>query len=428
METSTHTTWAPLLEGREASEAWEAIESVARALENPGEFLNLKHTLMDGLPGPALFFGYLSLVTGDESYRRRSLGLLDQAIDELAIAPSDITLMTGFAGLAWSVEHLQGRVCERTGEDLNEGIDDAILQALAVVPETEWPTGHDMMFGVAGMGIYALERLPRGAAKEILERVIERLDRLAERSDDGLAWMSSSKPLPPDLKATWPDGYYNLGVAHGLPGVVGFLGMALAAGFERERLRAMIADAVRWLLARTIPHANGSSFTTFYPPFDAPPARSGWCYGNPAIAACLSIAARAAGDASLLERAQDFALESATRSSHETGIIDPGLCHGAAGLGHILNRFYRATGDERLGQGARFWINHTLQMRRPGVGLAGYLAFREGRGEQEPRHITDPGFLNGISGTGLALLAAVSTVPPDWDRVLLATVPPAAAD
>jgi len=429
MQTSIRTTWAPLLEGRKASAAWEVIESVARALENPGEYRSEKHTLMDGLPGPALFFGYLSMATGNESYRRRSLGLLDQAIDELAIATSDITLMTGFAGLAWSVEHLQGRVCEPTAEDLNEGIDEAILHALAAVPQAEWPTGHDMMFGVAGLGIYALERLPRDAAKEILKLVIERLDRLAERSDAGLAWLSSSEDLPAYLKEQWPDSYYNMGVAHGLPGVVGFLGAAFAAGIERERLRPMIGEAVRWLLARTIPNTNGSSFTNFHPPLDSPPARSGWCYGNPAIAACLTTAARALGDPSLMGTAQDFALESASRSFEDVGINEPGLCHGAAGLAHLLNRFYQATGDDRLGEGARFWINHTIQMRRPGEGLAGYLAGRSDLGDNgDLVKKSDPGFLMGVSGIGLALLGAVSTVAPDWDRVLLATVAPAAAD
>jgi lantibiotic biosynthesis protein len=31
----------------------------------------------------------------------------------------------------------------------------------------------------------------------------------------------------------------------------------------------------------------------------------------------------------------------------------------------------------------------------------------------------DPGFLTGAAGIGLALLAAVSPVEPEWDRLLL---------
>ena len=35
----------------------------------------------------------------------------------------------------------------------------------------------------------------------------------------------------------------------------------------------------------------------------------------------------------------------------------------------------------------------------------------------------DPGFLNGAAGIGLVLLAAASPLEPEWDRVLLASLP-----
>lgn len=36
----------------------------------------------------------------------------------------------------------------------------------------------------------------------------------------------------------------------------------------------------------------------------------------------------------------------------------------------------------------------------------------------------DPGFLTGAAGIGLALLAAVAPVKPEWDRLLLVSIPP----
>src|SRR5262245_12719022 len=123
-------TWTPVLEGEVASRAWEVIEECAHALENPGEFRSGEHTLIDGRPGPALFLGYLNMATGDEPARQRSLGLVEQTIDGLAGAGSDLSLMKGFTGIAWSVEHLKGRVWEPAGKDLNEDIDEAILEAL----------------------------------------------------------------------------------------------------------------------------------------------------------------------------------------------------------------------------------------------------------------------------------------------------------
>jgi hypothetical protein len=37
---------------------------------------------------------------------------------------------------------------------------------------------------------------------------------------------------------------------------------------------------------------------------------------------------------------------------------------------------------------------------------------------------TEPGFLSGVAGVGLALLAAVTDFEPLWDRVLLVSIPP----
>lgn len=54
---------------------------------------------------------------------------------------------------------------------------------------------------------------------------------------------------------------------------------------------------------------------------------------------------------------------------------------------------------------------------------AGYTAWSVAENGETGWH-DDPGLLMGGAGIGLALLAAVSTVEPPWDRVLLAFVPP----
>jgi hypothetical protein len=191
-------------------------------------------------------------------------------------------------------------------------------------------------------------------------------------------------------RAKYPNGYYSLGAAHGIPGLIGFLGMVHAAGVERKRTREMIAGATRWLMARKIPGARGSSFPCFHPRLEAPPARSSWCYGNPAIATCLLIAARALDDASLQATAHEFALEAAQRPHAETGIIDAGLCHGSAGVAHLLNRDFQATRDERLLEGARAWFHETMEMRRRGTGPGRFRRVPRGRREAPLEPTPDP--------------------------------------
>jgi len=87
-----------------------------------------------------------------------------------------------------------------------------------------------------------------------------------------------------------------------------------------------------------------------------------------------------------------------------------------------LNRFYQPTGDEELAEAARFWFRETLAMRTPGLGVAGYRAYHPDADGKE-NWDDDPGFLTGAAGIALALLAATSSVEPQWDRMMLTDLP-----
>jgi lantibiotic biosynthesis protein len=117
------------------------------------------------------------------------------------------------------------------------------------------------------------------------------------------------------------------------------------------------------------------------------------------------------------------------------GVIDAGLCHGAAGIGHVFNRLFQTAGENaacgrcaavvqhRIGDaGTRCRANpsssiqlHGKTMQMPPSGIAGFSAwtYTEALGWQ---WIADRGFLTGAAGIGLALTAALA---PTWDRVLL---------
>src|SRR5439155_7878024 len=102
-------------------------------------------------------------------------------------------------------------------------------------PDEPWPLGYDVMVGLTGLGVYALERLPRGSSAEILREVIGRLEMMSERNEEGLTWLSPAQQVSPQFREKYPDGYYNLGVAHGVSGIIGFLGMSHSAGIERPK-------------------------------------------------------------------------------------------------------------------------------------------------------------------------------------------------
>lgn len=417
--------WRPLLQGALAEEASRAVREIAEALPQIPPGVRLRHaSLAGGRAGEAVFYAYLALDRGDEAAADRAISLLDAAAEELATTPMPPSLYSGFPGVAWAMEHLRGRLFEEEGdgEDPVLEIDRALLAPLGRSP---WPGEYDLIGGLAGFGVYALERLPRPSAVELLERIVDRLAERAEVDEEGAAWFTPPEALPEWQRELHTRGVYNLGVAHGIPGVLPVLAGACAAGVAVDRARPLLDGAVRWLLAHRLEPGMESCFGTNYAPWEPPaPSRLAWCYGDPGIAATLLVAARAVGEPEWEREAVAIARAAAGRPEATAGIRDAGLCHGAAGLGHLFNRVYQTTGEEAVGEAARAWFERALALRVAGEGVAGFQTW-ELDPEGKPGWRRDAGFLEGAAGIALALLAAVSENEPAWDRVLLLSIPPA---
>jgi class I lanthipeptide synthase len=424
--------WQPLLAGDLAARALEAVHAIADALPDPtfpaagGEVQPAagawQSVVATGHAGQALFYGYLALHGGEERHSDAALERLGRAVEGLAAVPMSESLFTGFPGIAWVAEHLEGRLFAAE-EDGNAEVDEALLPALAQSP---WRGEYDLIFGLAGLGVYALERLPRPSAASCLEQVVARLAERAERVPQGIAWFSPPESVPEFQREMYPRGLYNLGTAHGIPGVVPLLAAACRAGVAADLARPLLADAMAWLLARRVAPEQGYRFPHMFHPDAQPyPSRIAWCYGDVGVAAALLAAARAAGEPEWERAAVAAALCAAERPPERSAVLDAGLCHGAAGVAHLFNRMYQTTGEPRLGAAARDWFARALDYRQPGAGIAGFRAWTVGDKEKEGGSWReDPGFLEGTAGIGLALLAAVSPVAPDWDRLLLASLAP----
>jgi hypothetical protein len=424
------TSWKPLLTGPLAEQAAQSVREIAAALPGLDAREGLSASLAGGQAGQSLFYAYLALYTAEPAAADRAADLLEQAADTLASVPLPPSLYAGFPGVAWAMEHLRGRLFEEDeegedGEDPLQEIDDALLGAVGRSP---WQGDYDLIGGLAGLGVYALERLPHGSAALLLEQVVERLAELAKPFDEGVSWFTPPEHLPEWQREIHPNGYYNLGLAHGVPAVVAVLAGAVAARVATAKARPLLDGAVAWLLARRYAPGVGSCFGTSYNLGETPvPSRLAWCYGDAGVAAALLAAARAAGEPEWERQALEVALTAATRDAATAYINDAGLCHGAAGLGHLFNRMYQTTGEERLATAARSWFERALALRAPGEPVAGYRAFQVEPGG-EPTWRADPGFLEGATGVGLALLGAVSAVEPAWDRILLVSLPPFPGD
>ncbi len=258
---------------------------------------------------------------------------------------------------------------------------DAVDEALAtLVNRPGWRADYDLVAGLVGFGVQALERLPAPAAVACLEGVVDRLEETSRSDADGISWHTPHGLLPPWQQKLCPRGYYNLGLAHGCPGVIALLGAAWASGIRRETTRKLLDGAVAWLLNHRRGKKTGTRFSAWIAPgLPDEDCRSAWCYGDPGVAAALLVAARCAGEPAWEREALQIARRAAERPTIQSGVLDAGICHGAAGLAHLFNRMHQSTGEPVLGRAARYWLLQTLGMRERGRGIGGFraLAARE---------------------------------------------------
>ncbi len=407
--------WKPILGGGLKVKILEAIREIAAALPQVTSAEEFNPSLAGGAAGLAVLYAYLDLAEIGDKNDERAVEFIQRAMEAASEQSLSPALYGGFTGIAWAVEHLKGGPLDADEEDTNEAVDEVLKKYLS---QPLWNDHYDLVSGLVGYGVYALERLPRPSAVELLERVVDRLDETAERNADGVTWHT-----PPDLLPEWqrescPSGYYNLGLAHGVPGVIALLGLAWAAGVAREKARPLLDGAVRWLLAQRLPNDAGSYFASWVAPgWEGESSRVAWCYGDLGIVAALLMAARSVGELEWEREAMEMARGVAARPPDEAGVVDACLCHGAAGVGHIFNRLFQATGDESFQKAAQFWFECALEMRRPGEGVAGF------RYALEDGWLDAPGMVEGAAGIALALLAAVTPFEPEWDRMLLVSVP-----
>ncbi|HSS52315.1 MAG TPA: lanthionine synthetase C family protein [Thermoanaerobaculia bacterium] len=412
MNPSPPSSWRPILAPETAERALQVVGEIAADLKSriASSSLGVSPGLAGGESGFALFFAYLDQARPGEGFDDLAVELLERSIQATAENPLMPSLYSGFSGVAWTLEHLAGKLYEE-GEDAGEEVAAAMVEHVGLTP---WRGHYDLISGLVGFGVFALERLPRPGGEECLRRVVARLSELAERGPHGATWLTGPEIMPEKDREVYPAGSYNLGVAHGVPGVIALLGPAQRAGIE---CRELLDGAVEWLLAQKLPPGSGSLFSYSVVPGITPaPSRVAWCYGDLGISAALLVAARAVGERSWEAEALEIARHTAQRSLKDSAVVDAGICHGAAGVAHLFNRLHQATGDPLLGEAARRWIDETLALRRS-EGIGGFQAWAPNE-ERELGWRNEPGFLTGAAGIGLALLAAATAVEPEWDRVL----------
>jgi hypothetical protein len=276
------------------------------------------------------------------------------------------------------------------------------------------PGEYDLISGLTGLGAYHLVRhgaAGSGMTAAVLGYLVALAEPVCRHGESLPGWWSGTGPAStPDL--AWPTGHLNLGMAHGIAGILALLSGAMRAGIQVDGH----AKAIGKLCAAFDRYGQGSIASPWWPAMislseysngsanSERQARPSWCYGAAGQARAQQLAGLALGDQERM-RVAERALAGCVLDRQVTGLLtDASLCHGWAGL---VQAIWRATSDA-LDPGP---LQAALRTARRG--MEDHLA-RAG----PP---ASAGLLEGTSGIQLAQndLPRSGSEPPSWDACLL---------
>ena len=414
------------------------VAAAARQTGHPGSVHWRDHAVGQGHAGLALLFGALDQRLPGAGWHRtahRHLALAARSAESLASPPAG--LFAGLAGVGLVASCLSGDGSRY--RRLLATIDQALAARAPALAARVGRAGGvavrelDLISGLAGVGAYLLVRRAQPGVAPALRAVLEGLVELTGADRDGPRWRTPPASLRPAERARYPAGSLNCGLAHGIPGPLAVLALAMQTGTEVAGLPAAVARTADWLAAHrtedpsgpTWPHAIGLS--DHRPPGPGGPApgpagpggpaerlgRSAWCYGGPGVAAALRLAGEALGHDGHRDLAVAALRAALARTDQGRAVGSPTFCHGQAGLLAVTASFARATGDPGFARAAAAMAARLLDRFDPAAPL-GYRDLEAGG-----RTVDQPGLLTGAPGVALALLGATSPAEPAWGRLFL---------
>lgn len=414
--------WKPILRSDLQTRARETIEHIAEDLWHQDPLSQSVDLIAD----EALLFSYLARCNFSVEWEERCIQRLNHVSSRLGDDFHVSSLFGGLSGIGWIFNHvtelLNGDIdpdMSATGDDASEDaiseIDEVLLQRLR--KPTTYET-FDLISGYVGIGIYFLSRLPRPAALDAIELIVAKLAAWSETTESGgIAWRTPARLVAPDLRAQRPHGHFDLGVAHGVFGVLSFLTDILASEYEIPQAKPLVDGLLKWLPTTMRSESALSRFPVMLvDDHDTEDSRLGWCYGDLGAGAILQRTALRLNLPEWEGFANNLLINSAMRKDAMCAINDAPLCHGAFGVAHILNRSHQRTGNIRFLHLSNEWYERGFALQTTSGGVVGFPAYRP---DLTPPLRDDRSLISGATGVALALLAATTQVPPMWDRMFL---------
>lgn len=367
--------------------------------------------LMGGVAGEVLFYLNYYRYTKNKQFLEKAIQKVTEIYANFhELKKHGATLSNGTTGYAWLLQHIISQdYFELEADQILSEFDSFLLLHLI----TEIKKGHyDYLHGAIGIGSYYLMRYQIGNNKTHVETLVEELYHKAIKINNEFKWENR------DFKTgALIANQYNLGLAHGIPSILAFLMKTHQKGIAQEKTAAMIKGIVNYLMRIKAPNLNlGCYFGYLDGDKETNPSRLAWCYGDLGVCFTLYKASLVLKDIDLKDKIIAMFIQLAGRRDLSVNLVaDAELCHGSMGISHVFKKMHQLTSMPIFAETANYWLMVTFEMAKFEDGLAGFKTFKGHLKTWENNY----GFLEGIAGIGLGLIAATSDEFDSWDDLLL---------
>ncbi|MGG0814134.1 lanthionine synthetase C family protein [Paenibacillus alvei] len=406
-------------------------------IEHQNDFIWDEISLASGYPSASILYGRLGTIfpRDEDQFNRGAHHFLLKTQEAMRNAEGvSLSLWSGLSGIGFAAYLLSndGKKYRKLINQINELLvrygHIHLQKAKENIRTGVYFQDYDVISGWSGIGRYLLlfSDIPdvRGLLNDVLEYLILLSNDKMEKGCSIPGWYIPAEHLPSHQQEIYAKGYFNLGLAHGIPGPLALLAIAYNQNIRVSGQKEAIEQYSKWILNWKIE----SDFGVQWPLVvsygevnlhedDNQKNREAWCYGSPGVARSLWLAGKALGDISLQTLATDAFIAIFKKPIENWSIYSPSICHGYAGLLKLTHQMYLDTGNTELFTCYRNLLEDILGKFDPSSAFGFQDVYRDSK---TTKYLDYLGILDGVTGIAMTLLDAIAPQKTkDWGMCLL---------
>lgn len=404
------------------------IHFVAKSLQNPACVSATSSSWKDlslarGHSSLILLYSVLAKVFANMHYGEVLYGYVKELIVKVKHSPiENLSLFDGMTGYLYALT--EAATYDSQYQPLVRAMHEALIDQLDKL------SGWDLTHGAAGVGLY-LASCKHPLLENVVQRLIQATQPIVVHKTTVPGWyLSGEQQFLQEDKSTYPEGNFNLGLAHGAPGILFSLTKAMHAGITIPGQKEAMYSIIEWLKARAL--ITGTSLiwperlsfkTEIGIEVHQGLIRMAWCYGNPGVLRTLYTAGKVLGDHDL----QNFALAHFKDIFNQDEALwylqSPTFCHGFSGLLILTQKMADESQDSFLFAQSEALARKIMNYFDPEHPF-GFCDYEPRNAPREKRNfdtigLSNAGLVDGASGIVLAIVNQILLRRPYGPRYSL---------